>query len=178
MEFTLRKATLDDRPAIARLIQHSARGLSREDYSEEQIEAAIESVYGVDTDLIEDGTYFVAEAGGMVVGCGGWSRRRKLFGGDQVAPGEAEALDPGRDPARIRAFFIHPDWARRGLGRAILAWCEAEARAQRFRALELMSTLPGIKLYRSAGYLEGDRVEHVIGKGVRIEFVPMRKELV
>lgn len=177
MDYVIRKATLDDRPAIRDLIAESARGLSRSDYSGRQIEAAVSTVYGVDTDLILDGTYFVAESGGALIGCGGWSRRRKLFGGDQYAGQESGELDPASEPARIRAFFVHPDHARKGVGRAILAACESAARACGFRSLELMATLPGVKLYRACGY-EGDaRVEYELGGGVSIEFVPMRKEL-
>jgi GNAT superfamily N-acetyltransferase len=155
----------------------SARGLSRGDYSERQIEAAVASVFGVDTDLILDGTYFVAELAGALVGCGGWSRRRTLFGGDRYASRDAGELDPESEPAKIRAFFVHPDYARRGIARAILSACEAEALARGFRSVELMATLPGLRLYRACGY-EGDgRVGYDIEDGVRIEFVPMRKAL-
>lgn len=177
MEVRLRRATLDDRPAISKLIEMSARGLSREEYSDAQIEAAVKSVFGVDSDLIRDGTYFVAEAEGQMVGCGGWSRRRTLFGGDQYAGREEAELDPSRDAARIRAFFIHPGWARKGVGRAILERCEQEARLCGFRSLELMATLPGLKFYRSLGYVGAERVTYELQGGVTIDFVPMRKEL-
>lgn len=177
MDYVIRKAELEDRAAIEALIAESARGLSREDYSGRQIEAALSTVYGVDTDLILDGTYFVAESGGALVGCGGWSRRRTLFGGDRYAARDASELDPESEPARIRAFFVHPAHARKGIGRAILAACEDAARAGGFRSLELMATLPGLKLYKACGYEGGARVEYEIGGGVRIEFVPMRKEL-
>ena len=177
LDVILRRADLSDRPAIARLIELSARGLSREEYSEEQIERALASVFGVDSDLIHDGTYFIAEASGVLVGCGGWSKRRTLFGGDQYAGRESAELDPGREAARIRAFFVHPEWARKGIGRAILERCEAEARASGFRALELMATLPGLKLYRAHGYIGNERVAYDLGGGVSIDFVPMRKEL-
>ena len=177
MEFILRKATLDDRPAISLLIEYSARGLSREEYGDAQIEEAIKTVFGVDSELIRDGTYFVAEAEGRMVGCGGWSKRRTLFGGDQFAERESAELDPTREAARIRAFFVHPDWARRGIGRAILERCEQEARSQGFRSLQLMSTLPGLKFYRSLGYTGNERVTYELGGGTSIDFVPMRKEL-
>jgi GNAT superfamily N-acetyltransferase len=177
MNYVIRKATLDDRVAIEELIVESARNLSREDYSERQIEAAIKTVFGVDTDLIVDGTYFVVESSQMLVGCGGWSRRRTLFGGDRFARRDSSALDPKREAAKIRAFFIHPQWARKGIGRALLAACEDEARAQGFRSLELMSTLPGLKLYRAYGYEGFERVTYELGDGVEIEFVPMRKDL-
>ena len=177
MDFLIRKATLDDRPAIEALIVESARGLSREDYSDAQIEAAIVSVFGVDTALIQDGTYFVAEAAGRLVGCGGWSRRKTLFGGDRYADRDAGELDPVSEPAKIRAFFVHPDAARKGIGTAILATCESEARAHGFRSLELMATLPGVKLYAAHGYVGRARVEHALEGGVSIEFLPMTKEL-
>lgn len=177
MDFRIRKATLEDRPAIKELIAESARGLSREDYTGPQIEVAIATVFGVDTDLILDGTYFVAEGEGGLIGCGGWSRRRTLFGGDQYADRDRGELDPGTEPARVRAFFVHPSHARKGVGRAILDACERAARDYGFRSLELMATLPGVKLYRSCGYEGGERVAYVIGEGVSIEFVPMRKEL-
>src|SRR5262245_66508616 len=119
MEYEIRVARVADVAAISNLIVSSARGLSRDDYTDEQIEAAVSAIFGVDSELISDGTYFVAEAGGELIGCGGWSRRRTLFGGDQAASREAGELDPDRDPAKIRAFFVHPDWARRGVGRAV-----------------------------------------------------------
>ena len=177
MDYVIRKATLDDREAIEELIVESARKLSREDYTEQQIEAAIRTVFGVDTDLIIDGTYFVAESKGRLVGCGGWSRRRTLFGGDQFAKRDSSPLDPEREAAKVRAFFVHPRWARKGIGRALLAACEREAKAGGFRSLELMSTLPGLKLYRAYGYAGEERIECELGDGVEIELVPMRKEL-
>jgi GNAT superfamily N-acetyltransferase len=177
MDYIIRKASLDDREAIERLIVESSRTLSREDYSDEQIEAAIRTVFGVDTNLILDGTYFVADSSGRLIGCGGWSKRRTLFGGDQFADRDSSELDPQTEPAKIRAFFIHPKCARQGIGRAILSTCETEARAYGFRSLELMATLPGLKLYRACGYEGEERVAHEIGGGVTIEFVPMRKDL-
>ena len=173
-----RKATLADRPAIADLIAESARGLGRADYTERQIESAIETgVFGVDTDLIRDGTYFVVESEDRLIGCGGWSRRRTLFGGDRFAGRVAEELDPRSEPAKIRAFFVHPEWSRRGIGRRILERCESEARAHGFRSLEMMATLPGVRLYRELGYAAGERVQYAMDDGVVIELVPMRKDL-
>lgn len=177
MNYLLRKAVLDDRPAISRLIEMSARGLSRKDYSDRQIEEAIRTVFGVDSELIKDRTYFVAEAEGILVGCGGWSKRRTLFGGDQYSDRESAKLDPALEAARIRAFFVHPEWARRGVGRAILERCEQEARCVGFSSLELMATLPGLKFYRSLGYTGNERVTLELGGGTTIDFVPMRKEL-
>jgi GNAT superfamily N-acetyltransferase len=177
MTFALRKATLDDRSVLDRLIADSARGLSPPDYTAEQVEAALGSAFGVDSELIRDGTYFVAEADGRIVGCGGWSRRATLFGSDAQPGRRSELLDPARDAARIRAFFVHPDWARRGIGRAILERCESEAQAHGFRSAELLATLPGVPFYRSLGYEGKDRTEHALRDGVTIDFVPMRKVL-
>ena len=173
----IRKASLEDRAKIQQLIAESARGLSREHYDDAQIEAAIASMFGVDTDLIEDGTYFVAESEGELVGSGGWSRRRTLFGGDQYATRDRSYIDPATDPARIRAFFVHPDHARKGIAQAILARCESEATAHGFRALELLSTLPGVKFYKACGYAEQGSIDLDLTENIKLGFVPMRKEL-
>jgi len=131
------------------------RDLSAGYYSPAQIEAAIERIFGVDTRLIADGTYFVAATPGLVVGAGGWSRRRTLFGGDQFkSEAEDALLDPAEDAARVRAFYVDPAWARRGIARAILARCEADAKAEGFTRLELLATLPGVPLYAALGYAE------------------------
>lgn len=177
MDFIIRKANLEDRDAIERLIAESARGLSRENYSDRQIETAIATVFGVDTDLILDGTYFVVEADGALAGCGGWSKRKTLFGGDRFAVRDSSRLNPKTDAARIRAFFVHPQFARRGIGRMIIAACEDAARAEGFRRLELMATLPGIKLYEACGYHGDSRIEYEIAEGVKLELLPMRKRL-
>jgi GNAT superfamily N-acetyltransferase len=174
-DFLLRTATPEDVPALERLIALSARGLSKLDYTSAQIEAAIGTAWGVDSQLIADGTYFVVEAGDRVVGCGGWSKRATLFGGDAQADRRSELLDPSRDAARIRAFFVHPDWARRGIGRALIERCEDEARAAGFRTFELMATLPGRRLYAALGYVGERRVAHDLPGGLTIDFVPMRK---
>lgn len=168
---------MDEREAIKKLIAESARYLSRDHYDDAQIDAAIATVFGVDTDLIEDGTYFVAESSGVLVGCGGWSRRKTLFGGDQFATRDAGYLDPESEPAKIRAFFIHPDHARKGIARAILTRCEDEARAYGFHALELMATLPGIAFYKSCGFVEQGTFDLDLVHGIKLELVPMRKEL-
>jgi GNAT superfamily N-acetyltransferase len=175
--FSLRKATLDDRPALEELIADSARGLSRPDYTDAQVEAALGGAFGVDSELIRDETYFVAEVDGRIVGCGGWSRHATLFGSDAQPGRRSELLDPTRDSARIRAFFVHPDWARRGIGRAILESCEAEARANGFRSTELLATLPGERFYRALGYTGDERAEYPLPDGVTIDFIPMRKPL-
>lgn len=168
---------MDERDAISQLIAESARHLSRQHYSDKQIEAAIATVFGVDTDLIEDGTYLVAEESGVLVGCGGWSKRKTLFGGDQYASRDAGYLDPATEFAKIRAFFIHPDHARKGIARAILTRCEDDARADGFRGLELMATLPGIEFYKSCGFEKTGDFDLDLVEGVKLELVPMRKEI-
>jgi GNAT superfamily N-acetyltransferase len=175
LPYRLRKATHDDRPPLQLLIARSARGLGARDYRSEQIEGALQGAFGVDTQLIEDGTYFVVEADGKLVGCGGWSKRRTLFGGDAHGDRSAQELDPQTDAARIRAFFVDPDYARRGIGRALLERCESEARARGFRRFELMGTLPGVRLYQALGYVGSERVHYAVAPGVTIEFVPMHK---
>jgi GNAT superfamily N-acetyltransferase len=174
----LRLARAEDVPALAELIALSARGLAvgAEDYSAEQVEAALRGAFGVDTGLIADGTYYLAEHDGRPVACGGWSRRRALFGGDSYHGASEELLDPAVEPARIRAFFVHPDWARRGLGRALLDRCEAAAKASNFRTVTLMATRPGVRLYRAAGYVADAPVVFDLG-GVKIDFIPMSKSL-
>ena len=173
----LRPATHADVPAIEELIQLSARALSRGYYDEQQIEAAVAHVYGVDTALLHDGTFFVVErADGLLAGCGGWSKRRTLFGGDRYAARDAGFSDPAVEPAKIRAFFVHPDAARAGLGRTLLAKCEAEAKSAGYRRVELMSTLPGIPFYESCGYSAAERVFLPVGDA-QLEFLPMTKLL-
>jgi GNAT superfamily N-acetyltransferase len=178
MSWSLRKAELTDRDEIAALIAASVRGLSSDVYSERQIELSITSVFGVDEDLINDKTYFVAEADGIIVGCGGWSRRKTLYGASGYkASRDPEFADPRVDAARIRAFFIHPEYARQGIGTAILDACEAEARAHGFASAEMMATLPGVKLYRNRGYSGDESVQVPVGEGVEIECIRMKKFL-
>jgi N-acetylglutamate synthase-like GNAT family acetyltransferase len=177
-EITLRRATRADIPTLDELIAASARGLSAGYYSTEQIEAAIADVFGVDTNLIDDGTYVVACAGDEIVGCGGWSRRRTLFGGDQrTVEREDSVLDPERDAARIRAFFIHPAWARRGIGRAILDACESAAAAEGFSTFELLATLPGEPLYAARGYEPAEPVDVPMSNGLVLPCLRMTKRL-
>lgn len=178
MQYALRKATLEDRAAIQQLIADSARGLSTQDYTSNQIEAALETVFGFDTDLVVDKTYMVAVSEGVIVGCGGWSKRKTLFGGDQYPTRDSAELDPDSDSAKIRAFFVHPQFARKGIGRAILSACENEAKAAGFRAIELMATLPGLKLYKACGYEGESIVEHELKPGVKLPLVPMKKIIV
>lgn len=175
--WVIRAARPEDAAAIRQLIPISARVLSRVYYRYEQIESAIAHVFGVDSSLIADGTCFVAEEAGQLVGCGGWSKRRTLFGGDQYRARDPSFSDPAKDPARIRAFFVHPEAARRGIGRAILERCEAEARAAGYRRAELMSTRPGVPFYEARGYVAAAPESFTMEDGVAIEFVPMRKAL-
>jgi GNAT superfamily N-acetyltransferase len=177
IRYQLRKATLDDRPSLNALIARSARELSADDYKPEQIEGALRGAFGVDTQLIQDGTYFVVEADGKIVGCGGWSYRRTLFGGDSRAERDAAELDPRVDPAKIRAFFVDPDYARKGIGTQLLERCEAEARSRGFLRVELMGTLPGVRLYAARGYIPAEQVRYDVVPGVAIEFVPMSKDI-
>jgi GNAT superfamily N-acetyltransferase len=177
MDYLLRPAQPDDIPALETLIRQSARALSRDDYSDAEIEACVAHVFGVDSELVADGTYFVAEVDGAPAACGGWSKRRTLFGGDNYAGRESGFLDPATEPAKIRAFFVAPDMARRGLGSAILRRCEAEAKHAGFSRMEMMATLPGVKLYRALGY-QGDTVQTFsMPDGVAVRFVQMARAL-
>jgi GNAT superfamily N-acetyltransferase len=177
MPVSLRLATRADIPALAELIARSARGLSVEEYRPSQVEGALRGAFGIDTQLIDDGTYFVAEVDGGLAGCGGWSFRSTLFGGDARAGRDASLLDASTQAAKIRAFFVDPAKARRGVGTALLERCESEARARGFARAELMATLPGLKLYSARGYVGGGRVLYDLGSGESIEFVPMSKDL-
>jgi N-acetylglutamate synthase-like GNAT family acetyltransferase len=174
---TLRKATLADVPELNALIARSARGLSAADYRTEQIEGALRGAFGVDTQLLADETYFVAEDAGQIVGCGGWSFRATLFGGDARAGRDASTLDPKTQAAKIRAFFVDPGNARRGIGSLLLDRCESEARAHGYARVELMATLPGVKLYAARGYVGAELVHFDVGSGEIIEFIPMHKNL-
>jgi GNAT superfamily N-acetyltransferase len=165
-----------DLPALGPLIAASARQLSRGDYTPEQVEGALRGAFGTDTQLIRDGTYFVIEVDGELAGCGGWSRRRTLFGSDARPGRDAAELDPAKDAAKIRAFFIHPNFARRGLGTLMLDHCEQDAMAHGFKRFELMGTLPGVRLYAARGYQAGERFDWPLGDGLVIPFVPMTKD--
>ncbi|MDB5972664.1 MAG: Acetyltransferase, family [Hydrocarboniphaga sp.] len=168
---------MTDKPMLLELIARSIRQLGAGDYRSEQIEAALKGAFGVDTQLIEDGTYFVAEADSRIVGCGGWSWRRTLFGGDANRGRDAARLDPAVDAAKIRAFFVDPDYSRRGIGSAILARCEQAASERGFHQCEMMATLPGVRLYRTFGYQGETMIHHPLADGITIQFVPMRKTL-
>jgi GNAT superfamily N-acetyltransferase len=173
----VRVATADDLPAIRELIPLSVRGLSGGYYTPLQIESAIRYVFGPDTQLIRDGTYFVAERGGALAGCGGWSRRRTLYGGDQAKEVEDPLLDPATEPARIRAFFVHPDHARRGVASRIMDACVDAARAAGFRSLQLASTLPGEPLYRAFGFHPVEQIESTLPDGVDVRFIRMARDI-
>ena len=176
MALGIREATLDDRPALEALIARSIRTLGAGDYTGAQIEAALRGAFGVDTQLIRDRSYFVVhDADGRMVGCGGWSRRRTLFGSDAREGRDAAELDPAVDAAKIRAFFVDPDAARQGVGTLLLEHCEARARAHGFRRFELMGTLPGVRLYAARGYRPGAPIQHRLTPDLTIEFVPMEK---
>jgi GNAT superfamily N-acetyltransferase len=172
---TIRTATQSDVTALHALIERSVRTLQAADYTPEQLTRALATVYTVDTGLILDGTYFVVEAAGTMVGCGGWSKRRTLYGGDAFAQREDTLLDPGRDAAKIRAFFIDPGWTRRGIGTLILDHAEQAARAAGFTRFELGATLTGIPLYTARGYRPVEEIEAPLGHGLVMRIVKMVK---
>ncbi len=176
---TLRRATRADVPVIAALVEASVRALGARHYSPAQVESSLRHLFGVDTRMIADGTYLVAEDGGAVVGAGGWSRRRTAFGGDAAAVLDGvrddDRRDPAVDPAVLRALFVHPDHARRGIGRRLLDASEAEAAAEGFRTFELVATLSGRALYDAAGYAPAEAVDIRLPDGERIAAVRMTK---
>lgn len=175
--FTHRIAATDDLPALRALMRLAIERLQREFLNDAQI-AASHAIMGLDTQLVEDGTYFVVESGAALVGCGGWSRRATLYGGDHTAhQRNASLLDPSRDAARIRAMYTHPDHARRGIGRLILELCEAAAAADGFRRVELMATLAGEPLYRACGYHEIERLMSAPINGIAVPLRRMGKAL-
>lgn len=176
--FTIRLATMPDLPILQALVAESVWVLQAKEYTDEQREAAIRLVYGVDTQLIRDGTYFAVELDGTIVACGGWSRRRTLFGGDQHrATREPELLDPARDPSRIRAFFVRPGWERRGIGGALVEACEEAALTEGFHQMEMASTLTGVALYSAHGYREVERIDVPLESGLTLPVIRMTKAL-
>ena len=181
MDVQIRKAVEADIPRLREIIEASVRGLQAGDYSLAQIDGALQSVYGVDSQLITDGTYFVAEEASetepYLVGCGGWSKRKTLYGGDQYAGREDSLLDPSRDAAKIRAFFVHPKHARRGIGSLVLKACEDAAQAYGFRRLEMGATLSGVAFYRAKGYREVEHQQVPLTNGERLPIVKMTKDL-
>jgi N-acetylglutamate synthase-like GNAT family acetyltransferase len=181
MKVHIRRATAADVPRLREVIEASVRGLQAAHYSPAQIEGALKSVYGVDTQLIADGTYLAAEVRESrdqpgIVACGGWSKRKTLYGGDQYAAREDSLLDPARDAAKIRAFFVHPQWARRGIGGLILEACESAAREAGFTRLEMGATLSGVAFYQMKGYAALENLEVPLGNGEALPIVRMAKE--
>jgi len=195
LEVRIRKAEVADVPVLTRLIEASVRELQAEDYTPAQMQGALESVFGVDSKLIEDGTYLVAEARTddalsetkrltqgqnnasewAIAGCGGWSKRKTLYGSDRWTGRQDTLLDPKRDPAKIRAFFIHPDWARRGVGSKILEACESAAREAGFTSYEMGATLTGAKLFRAKGYVAVENIEVPLKNGLTLPVIHMAK---
>jgi N-acetylglutamate synthase-like GNAT family acetyltransferase len=186
-QFHVRIAVPADIPMLRELIAASVRGLQAQDYSREQLEAALETVYGVDSQLIADGTYFAVEAIGakqtststnlLIVGCGGWSKRRTLFGGDVWTGREDTLLDPQHDAGKIRAFFVHPEWARRGIGGIILDACESAAKEAGFGRLEMGATLTGVPFYRARGYEELEQIQVPLKDGLSLPIIRLAKSL-
>jgi GNAT superfamily N-acetyltransferase len=174
--YLARLARDEDAPAIEALIRVSARVLRSSHYSEAQIEGALGSVFGVDHQLLFDRTYFVAEHKKQIVGCGGWSKRKTLFGGDAMKTEMDIELHPKRDSARIRAFFVHPAWARCGIGRAILERCEKAIQLAGFRSVELVATLTGEPFYRACNYSQCERFEVPLANGLTLPVVRMVKQ--
>jgi GNAT superfamily N-acetyltransferase len=179
----IRVAIAADVPVLQTLIEASVRGLQANDYTPAQLEGALQSVYGVDSQLIADGTYFAAETLSSIpqrqaiVGCGGWSKRKTLYGGDHWTGRHDMLLDPLHDAAKIRAFFIHPDWARRGIGTLILDACETAAKAAGFTRLEMGATLTGVPFYRARGYVDLEHLTVPLGNGESLPIVRMAKDV-
>ncbi len=178
MNVRLRPAILPDVPQLRGVIEASVRGLQARDYTPSQIDGALESVYGVDTQLIVDGTYYAAEtSASRIVACGGWSKRKTLYGGDQYSGREDDLLDPRCDAAKIRAFFVHPEFARRGIGTLILEACENAVKDAGFTRLEMGATLSGVPFYRSHGYAEVETEEVPLRNAEMLRIVRMEKKL-
>lgn len=179
---TIRLATSEDIPALRVLIDKSVRVLQREDYSAEQLEAALGTAYGVDTQLIADETYYVVEAVSasgekVLAACGGWSMRKTLYGSDHGPYRDNAMLDPAHDAAKIRAFFVHPEWTRRGNASLILKTCEDAAYARGFRRFEMGATLTGVPMYAARGYAKGEQIEVPLPNGMSLTVVRMAKTL-
>lgn len=170
-----RLAEVADIPALTVLIEASIRSLGAQRYDSRQIESSLVHLFGVDSRIIEDGTYFVVEEHGQLLGCGGWSRRKTPFGGDQAEAQDADFRDPAVDPAVIRAFFVDPEQTRRGIGRHLLEVCEAAALDAGFGTFELVATLTGVPLYAALGYRETEAFEIDLPDGVSLDVVRMVK---
>lgn len=179
---TLRAAETDDIPALEALIKRSALALSEPFYSREQTEALTRLVFGVDSQLITDKTYLLIESNNEFVACGGWSKRRTFFGGDKFGGDKLKnridpLLDPATEPARIRAFFVSPDMARRGLATQLMAECIRQAKAASFSALELASTLPGEPLYLARGFEVIEHFELTLANDIQAPLTRMRRAI-
>ena len=170
-----RVAVVADAPRISELMRDSILALFPAFYEERQTASAVTHIGHLDMALIEDGTYYVHEAGGQIVACGGWSRRNKLYAGSGDAEDDERLLDPATEAARVRAMFVRGDWTRRGIGRAILEACERDARAEGFKTLALMATLPGEPLYRAFGFREVERVDITTPDGIVLGGVAMER---
>nr|WP_295108382.1 GNAT family N-acetyltransferase [uncultured Caulobacter sp.] len=173
---TLRLARADDMPVLSALMDRAIGELLQDFLPPEGVKASFE-IMGLDTQLIADGTYFVVEDAGQIAGCGGWSRRATLFGGDHSAGRDAALLDPKVDAARVRAMYTHPDHTRKGVGRLILDACEAAARAEGFERVEMAATMGGVPLYRACGYHDIETFEAVTSTGYRVPLIRMGKGL-
>jgi GNAT superfamily N-acetyltransferase len=175
--FHIRIAGVADVTVLRELIDTSVRGLQATDYTPSQIEDALATVYGVDTQLIADGTYFVVEANSTIVACGGWSKRKTLYGADHCAGREDSLLDPQRDAAKIRAFFVHPAWTRHGIGSMILEACETAGMAAGFRRFEMGATLTGVPLYKARGYVVLENLAVQLPGGESLPIIRMEKRV-
>jgi GNAT superfamily N-acetyltransferase len=175
MDFTHRVATLEDVPSMSAVMQAAIAELQRDFLTAEQIESS-HAIMGIDTQLVRDGTYFVVECDGQIAGCGGWSRRATLYGSDQTPGRDPELLNPRLDPARVRAMYTNPAFARRGVGRLILTLCEQAAANEGFTRLELMSTMSGEPLYTAYGFTPVERLTDARG-GAEVPLVRMVKDI-
>jgi len=188
--FQVRPAVPSDVPILRKLIDASVRRLQSQDYSPAQIDSALRTVFGVDSQLIADGTYLLAETASAlnsdanekppttaptIVACGGWSKRKTLYGGDRWKDRQDDLLDPRIDAAKIRAFFVHPDWARRGIGTLVLDACESAARAAGFARFEMGATLTGVKLFQQRGYVAIERLEVPLEDNITLPVIHMTK---
>jgi GNAT superfamily N-acetyltransferase len=174
----IRPAQPDDVPALEVLIAASVRELSRGFYTDAQAESGLRYVFGVDSQLIQDQTYFVIEDDAGFAAAGGWSRRRQLFGGDQMKESDDQLLDPATEAARIRAFFVAPRAARRGMARRLYEECVAAATRAGFTRLELVATMPGIPLYRALGFEMGEQYSVALPDGVHLPVARMHRSIV
>ncbi|MFW0717476.1 GNAT family N-acetyltransferase [Pedobacter sp. N23S346] len=177
MSFVSRLATLNDVGTLELLLHASVRSLSAGYYTPQQIESSLKYIFGIDNQLIEDQTYYLIENGDTIVACGGWSKRNTLYGGDQYKELADPLLDPSMDAARIRAFFVHPDWKRQGLGRMMINICEKAAIAHGFKSFELGSTLSGEALYTAMGYKRIEEEKVPLADGTYLQIIHMEKSI-